>query len=83
MSEERVRRSAFSDAQRPAGVRWVAYWCGRTLQVIGLMLIVEVLLLFAGTAGMELLLYWSAAAVGVFYAGWTCIVWAKKGKGRR
>ena len=46
------------------------------------MLIVEVLLLFAGTAGMALLLYWSAAAVGVFYTGWVCIAWAK-GKGRR
>jgi len=41
------------------------------------MLILEVLLLFAGTAGMELLLYWSAVAVGVFYTGWACITWAK------
>jgi hypothetical protein len=41
------------------------------------MLILEVLLLFAGTAGMEPLLYWSAVAVGVFYTGWTCIAWAK------
>ena len=77
MSEERLRRGTLPVAQRPAGVRWVAYWCGRTLQVIGLMLILEVLLLFAGTAGMEPLLYWSAVAVGVFYTGWTCIAWAK------
>jgi len=42
-----------------------------------LALIVEVLLLFTGTAGMELLLYWSVAAVGVFYTGSACIRWAK------
>ncbi len=77
MSEERLRRGTLPGTQRPAGVRWVAYWCGRTLQVLGLALIVEVLLLFAGTAGMELLLYWSVAAVGVFYAGLGCITWAK------
>ena len=77
MSEERVRRGALPVAPRLAGVRWVVYWCGRTLQVLGLMLIVEVLLLFAGTAGMELLLYWSAAAAGVFYTGWACSTWAK------
>jgi hypothetical protein len=82
MSEERLRRGTLPGVQRPAGVRWVVYWCGRTLQVVGLMLMVEVLLLFAGTAGMELLLYWSAAAVGVFYTGWACITWAK-GKGSR
>jgi hypothetical protein len=34
------------------------------------------LLLFAGTASMGLLLYWSAAAALVFYAGWVCIMWA-------
>jgi hypothetical protein len=47
-----------------------------------LALIVEVLLLFTGTAGMELLLYWSVAAVGVFSTGSACLTWAK-GKGRR
>ena len=77
MSEERLRRGTLPIVQRPAGVRWVVYWCGRTLQVVGLALIVEVLLLFAGAAGMELLLYWSAAAVGVFYTGSACITWAK------
>ena len=78
MSEERLRRGPLSGAQRPVGVRWAAYWCGRLLQVVGLGLIVEVLLLFAATAGMEPLLYWSMAAVGVFYAGWACITWAKE-----
>lgn len=82
MSEERLRRGTLRGAPRPAGVRWVAYWCGRTLQGIGLVLILEVLLFFAGTAGMERLLYWSAAAVGVFYMGGMCVTWAK-GKGRR
>jgi hypothetical protein len=77
MSEERLRRGTLPVAQRPVGVRWVAYWCGRTLQVLGLVLIVEVLLLFTGMAGMELLLYWSVAAVGVFYTGSACIRWAK------
>jgi len=77
MSEGRLRKGTRPVAQRPAGVRWVAYWCGRTLQVLGLALIVEVLLLFTGMAGMALLLYWSVAAVGVFYTGWVCITWAK------
>ena len=72
-----MRRGTLPVVQRPAGVRWVVYWCGRTLQVVGLALIVEVLLLFAGVAGMELLLYWSVAAVGVFYTGSACIMWAK------
>ena len=82
MSEERLKRGSLPKAQRPAGVRGVVYWCGRILQLVGLALIVEVLLLFAGTAGMEPLLFWSMAAVGVFYAGWGCIAWAK-GKGGR
>ena len=76
MSEERVGRGAIPASQRPVGVRLVAYWCGRTLQVVGLVLLWWVLLLFAGTAGMGLLLYWSAAAALVFYAGLVCIMWA-------
>jgi hypothetical protein len=77
MSTERLGRGTVPEAQRLAGVRWVAYWCGRTLQVIGLVLIWWVLLLFAGTAGMGLLLYWSAVAAAVFYIGWACVTWAK------
>jgi len=77
MSKERVGRGAILLAQRPVGARWVAYWCGRVLQVIGLVLIWWVLLLFAGTAGMAVLLSWSAAAALVFYAGWACILWAR------
>jgi hypothetical protein len=77
MSKERVGRGAILLAQRPVGVRWVAYWCGRVLQVIGLVLIWCVLLLFAGTADMGVLLYGSAAAALVFYAGWACIMWTR------
>jgi hypothetical protein len=76
MSEERVGKGVSPVRQRPVGARWIAYWCGRTLQVVGLVLLWWVLLLFAGTAGMGLLLYWSAAAALVFYAGWACMMWA-------
>jgi hypothetical protein len=76
MSEERTGRGTIPVLQRPVGVRWVVYWCGRILQMSGLVLIWWVLLLFAGTAGMGVLLYWSAAAALVFYAGWVCMLWA-------
>jgi len=76
MGKEHVGRSASPVPQRPVGSRWVVYWCGRTLQMIGLVLIWWVLLLFAGTASMGVLLYWSAAAALVFYAGWACMMWA-------
>ena len=76
MSEERTGRGTIPVLQRPVGVRWVVYWCGRILQMSGLVLIWWVLLLFAGTAGMGVLLYWSAAAALVFYAGWACMLWA-------
>jgi hypothetical protein len=46
--------------------------------VLGLVLIWWVLLLFAGTAGMSVLLYWGAAAALVFYAGWVCMMWATR-----
>ena len=76
MSEERVGRGTIPGAQRPVGVRWIVYWCGRILQMLGLVLIWWVLLLFAGTASMGVLLYWSAAAALVVYAGWACMMWA-------
>ena len=60
------------------GRRWL-YTCGRVLQGFGLLLIWWVLLLFAGTADMHTLLFWSMAAVVVFYLGWVCTAWAKKG----
>jgi hypothetical protein len=44
--------------------------------MLGLVLIWWVLLLFAGTAGMGVLLAWSAAAALMFYAGWACTMWA-------
>jgi hypothetical protein len=46
--------------------------------MVGLVLIWWILLLFAGTAGMGVLLYWSAAAALVFYAGWACMMWATR-----
>jgi hypothetical protein len=62
-----------------AGVRWVVYWCGRSLQAFGLLLIWWVVLLFAGVASMGVLLWWGMAAAGVFWAGWACTMWARKG----
>jgi hypothetical protein len=76
MSAEHVGKGTIPSAQRLVGARWLVYWCGRFLQMVGLVLIWWVLLLFAGTAGMGVLLYWSAAAALVFYAGWACMMWA-------
>jgi hypothetical protein len=76
MSEERIGKGTIPVPRRPVGIRWVVYWCGRFLQMVGLVLIWCVLLLFTDTAGMGALLYWSATAALVFYAGWACIMWA-------
>ncbi len=65
-------------AQRPIGLRRIAYGMGRMFQVLGLLLIWWVLLMFAGAAGMWVLLYWSLMAALVFYVGWACTTWAKK-----
>jgi hypothetical protein len=62
-----------------SGGRQALYWCGRSLQVLGLLLMWWVLLLFSGVASMGILLYWGGAAAGVFYAGWACTMWARKG----
>lgn len=75
MREHGVERSTLPE--RPVGVRLLVYWCGRTLQVLGLLLIWWVLLLFTGTVGMWPLIYWSAIAAVVFYSGWACIMWAR------
>ncbi len=72
-------QTASSSAQRPVGLRRVAYWIGRMLQGLGLLLIWWVLLMFAGAAGMWVLLYWSLMAALVFYVGWACTTWAKRG----
>jgi hypothetical protein len=61
------------------GLRRLVYWFGRGLQGLGLLLIWWVLLMFAGAAGMWVLLYWSLLAVLVFYVGWACTLWAKRG----
>lgn len=66
-------------ARRPAGVRRLVYGCGRVLELFGLLLIWWVLLLFAGAADMGTLLFWSVTAAIVFYVGWACTVWARKG----
>ena len=79
MKEELRPRQAMVPPRPLTGGRRIVYWCGRSLQVLGLVLVWWVLLLFAGVAGMGVLLWWSVAAAGVFYAGWACTVWAKKG----
>ena len=74
-------RPSGSLPQRPTGVRRVGYWVGRGLQGFGLLLIWWVLLLFASTTEHAAWLYGGvAAAVVVFYSGWVCIAWAKKGR---
>lgn len=61
------------------GFRRPLYWIGRGLQGLGLVLIWWVLLMFVGDAGMWVLLYWSLFAALVFYVGWACTLWAKRG----
>jgi hypothetical protein len=76
MSEEHGGRGTIPVSQRPVGARWIVYLWGRILQMLGLVLVWWVLLLFPVTAGMSVLLYWSAAAALVFYVGWVCMRWA-------
>ncbi|HEY7491923.1 MAG TPA: hypothetical protein VIH59_12550 [Candidatus Tectomicrobia bacterium] len=78
MAKKQVIRHTVSTVRPLAGVRRVAYWCGRVLQVLGLLLIWWVLLLFAGVEGMGALLSWSVIAAVVFYTGWACTVWARR-----
>jgi hypothetical protein len=61
------------------GLRRGVYWGGRLLQGIGLLLILEVLLLFANIPGMDALLVWVGIAAAVFYSGWACTAWARTG----
>jgi hypothetical protein len=77
--EPSTQHRASAPRRRPAGIRGLAYWSGRGLQVIGLLLLWSVLLLFADTNGMAVLLQLSLVAAVVFYAGWICTVWARKG----
>lgn len=79
MIKQQAIRHAVAAALPPSGVRWVAYWCGRVLQVLGLLLLWWVLLLFAGVVDMGVLLRWGVVAAAVFYTGWACTVWARKG----
>jgi len=78
MAKKQVIRHTVPAVLPLAGVRWVAYWCGRALQVLGLLLLWWVLLLFAGVEGMGALLFWSVIAAAAFYAGWACTVWARR-----
>jgi hypothetical protein len=66
-----------SAVRRPHGIRRLAYWMGRILQGLGLLLIWLVLLLFIDV-DMWTLLFWSLAATLMFCAGWLCTAWAKK-----
>jgi hypothetical protein len=59
MREERVGRGTIPVPQRPVGVRWVVYWCGRILQMIGLVLIWWVLL------SSPVLQVWECCSTGV------------------
>jgi hypothetical protein len=61
------------------GLRRGVYWGGRLLQCLGLLLILEVLLLFASITNMAGLLVWVGIAAVVFYTGWACTAWARKG----
>jgi hypothetical protein len=79
MVEKPALKPAFPMLHRPTGLRGVVYWCGRVLQMLGLLLIWWVLLLFAGAVGMGALLGWGGVAAVVFYAGWACTTWARKG----
>lgn len=68
-----------SSIPRRGTVWWrVVYWSGRTLQVVGLVLVWWVLLLFASVAGMGALLQSVFVAAVVFYTGWACATWARK-----
>lgn len=79
-SMSKAQPAASQRALQPlVGYRRVVYWMGRVLQGLGLLLIWWVLLMFAGAAGMWVLLYWSLLAVLVFYVGWACSRWAKRG----
>lgn len=70
-----------SAPRRPSGFRRVVYWCGRGLQLFGLLFIWWVLLLFVSLAdaGMGALLQGSLFAAAVFCAGWALTVWGKRG----
>jgi hypothetical protein len=79
MGEKRRSKPTTLTPSPLSGGRRVLYWCGRSLQVLGLLLMWWVLLLFTGVASMGVLLWWGSAAAGVFYAGWACTMWARKG----
>ena len=80
MLQEHTDQRTAPALQRPSGVRGAVYYCGRIIQGIGLLLIWWVLLLFTGAADMGTLLYWSFAAIVVFYLGWACVTWARKNR---
>jgi hypothetical protein len=80
MLQEHTAQRTDPARQRPSGVRGAVYYSGRIIQGIGLLLIWWVLLLFTGAADMGTLLYWSFAAIVVFYLGWACATWARKSR---
>jgi hypothetical protein len=81
MTKAQTAKPAPGSALR--GLRWGAYWGGRLLQGIGLLLIWWVLLLFANITAMGALLVWVGIAAVVFYTGWACTAWARKDRASR
>ncbi len=78
MTKKPARDQVVAESYRLAGLRRVAYWGGRLLQVMGLLLMWWILLLFTSVTGMSGLLRLGLIALGVFYAGWGCTAWARK-----
>lgn len=72
-NEPPAKRSTAS-RKRPGGVWRIAYWAGRTCQVIGLLLLWWVLLLFPAVEDLRIFPYVGVAAAGaVFCVGWLIV----------
>jgi hypothetical protein len=79
MVQDVTMRRVTGASHRLRGIRGVAYWSGRALQILGLLLMWWVLLLFTSTRDLPMVVYGgTAAAVVVFYLGWACTVWGRK-----
>ena len=61
----------------PGRLRWFVYWAGRTLQVLGLLLLWWVLMLFPAVENLRIFPYVGVTAAGaVFCVGWVVVRWA-------
>lgn len=68
-----VKRSPASRS-RPGRLRRMAYWAGRTFQVLGLLILWWVLLLFPSIEDLRVFPYVGLAAAGaVFGVGWLLV----------